>query len=150
MSFLWIIGVVISMLFYVAKSVEKQNAQERERRQRNRKLSTRSTPSTPAHRDSLDQQRQHSTSVTGQRYSNSAPVENVWMKKYKETAERMNKTEQATAIGESRTAIAHLHANDVMRNQLRTRATLRQAFIFSECIGKPRALEPHRVFSRKK
>ncbi|MCQ2008445.1 hypothetical protein NOM01_00390 [Sporolactobacillus sp. STSJ-5] len=148
----WVIGLVILLVFYVAKSVEKQNAEEQKRRQERGRSGTarpqvqrtvrqRSEPSRTAQRKS--------DSVTEQA-SADIPAENEFMKQYYETKKRIDQSSSKKAAGgmrdTPRTSISGNSGTGWSRNQ----DALRQAFIFSECIGKPRAVQPHPFFVKKR
>ncbi|MDF2910336.1 MAG: hypothetical protein K0Q56_1217 [Sporolactobacillus laevolacticus] len=152
-SFIWIIGAVIWLIFYVARSVEKQNAQEQKRRQQNRSGTTRShAPSVQNVSRTEQRPPRRQESVTEQVYSVTQTDENVWMKKYYETAQRMNQSVGSRIVPEqNKPQMNHSRTAEVMeRSWRKNRDAVRQAFIFSECIGKPRAVEPHRFFSGKR
>ncbi|MCL1630417.1 hypothetical protein M3N64_00425 [Sporolactobacillus sp. CPB3-1] len=143
MSLIWIIGAVISLIFYVAKSVEKQNAEERQRRQKRGRRQM--APSEERHNNRpipVD-----SDTTVKKKTLHPPSVQNELAKRYAEVAQRMNRPETvpAPSIQVVRTERSPHHS---VNQWFRDRQSLRQAFVFSVCMGKPRAIEPHRSYQR--
>ncbi|SFG08527.1 hypothetical protein [Sporolactobacillus nakayamae] len=153
MSFVWIIGLVIWMIFYVAKSVEKQNAQEQKRRQElGRRTNTR--PQMPSAKRQITQANRdvnrRAEPIMEQAPTDTHTAENVWMKKYYETKDRMNQSSSQRTVDRSLHPAKASGSENVGNGWKSNQDALRQAFIFSECIGKPRAVQPHHFFDRNR
>ncbi|MET1247577.1 hypothetical protein ABWW58_02150 [Sporolactobacillus sp. STCC-11] len=151
MSFVWIIGLVIWMIFYVAKSVEKQNDEGQKRRQElERRVSTR--PQVSSTKEQVSQARRAVSSraepIMEQGSTDTHTAENVWMKKYYETKDRMNQSSSKQTVDRSLRPAKASGSETVGNGWKSDQDALRQAFIFSECIGKPRAVQPHHFFDR--
>ncbi|GEB76245.1 hypothetical protein [Sporolactobacillus inulinus] len=147
MSFIWVIGVAIYLIFSVARSVEKQNAKERKIRQERGRRPRPQVSMQQAAKVSSDQKQ--STEPVTEQVSSEPVAENEWVKRYQQMKERIN--ESIPARSEIPPVQAKVPQSSNTENTwLRDRQKLRQAFIFSEVIGKPRSVQPHRYFENKK
>lgn len=153
MSFVWIIGLVIWMIFYVAKSVEKQNAQE-QKRQQELGQSANARPQAANVKGQVSQAErtvtQRAEPITEQVSTDTHTVENVWMKKYYETKDRINQPSNKQTVGRSLRTAKTSGSENLGNGWKSNQDALRQAFIFSECIGKPRAVQPHHFFDKNR
>ncbi|MCO7126336.1 hypothetical protein NIE88_11200 [Sporolactobacillus shoreicorticis] len=149
----WIIGLVIMFIFYVAKSVEKQNAEEQKRRQERGRRSGTAQPQiqrTVQQRSERDRTMNRKSDPVTEQASADIPAENVFMKQYYETKKRIDQSSGKKAADSMRdtprTSISGNFGTGWSRNQ----DSLRQAFVFSECVGKPRAVQPHPFFVKNR
>lgn len=150
MTFIWIIVAVISFIFYIAQSVEKQNAEEQKRRmarrsgQRSRTMPQKAP--VPEHAKSVPERTaSEPESISG------APMANEWRRKYREAGDRLAKVLDARQQVPGKLVEVSSHVPESPARKVwikKDRNLVRQAFIFSECIGKPRAVQPHRYFRR--
>jgi hypothetical protein len=152
-SFVWIIGLVIWVIFYVAKSVEKQNAEEQKRRQElGRRASSR--PQVSSTKGQVSQTKRavspRAEPIMEQVSTDTHTAENVWMKKYYETKDRMNQSSSKQTVDRSLRPAEASGSETLVNGWKSDQDALRQAFIFSECIGKPRAVQPHHFFNRNR
>ncbi|BBN99232.1 hypothetical protein [Sporolactobacillus terrae] len=151
MFFIWVIGVVIYLIFTVARSVEKQNAKERKIRQ---ERGRRPHPQVSMQRSmrqaaKIGSNQKQSTELVTEQASSEPVTENEWVKRYQQMKERFN--ESIPAPSETPSVQAKVPRSISTDNTwMSDRQKLRQAFIFSEIIGKPRSAQPHRYFENKK
>lgn len=153
MSFVGIIIGVIVFLFYIARSVEKQNAQERKRREQRRGSGSVLTRKMPEGGSLGSAEREKGAPL----YSDSSPepaTENAagggdLMKRYRKAVDRASGTDIGS-VPEPGPAMLHSLNRQKRPEWMRDRRAARQAFIFAECIGKPRAVEKHPYFTQKR
>ncbi|WP_188800594.1 hypothetical protein [Sporolactobacillus putidus] len=158
MGFVWIIFAVIAFIFYVARSVEKQNAQERARREARRGRRTAVFP--PA--DQAQGER-HLSMTSEENAENGEPDTEPLRERttgsterrtlLQEASDRLARSEQKT-MPSSRRRIPGRNVSGTSSEKVRPgwtgdRRRVRQAFLFAVCIGKPRALEPHAYFRKR-
>ncbi|GAY76363.1 hypothetical protein NBRC111894_1917 [Sporolactobacillus inulinus] len=90
MSFIWVIGVAIYLIFSVARSVEKQNAKERKIRQERGRRPRPQVSMQQAAKVSSDQKQ--STEPVTEQVSSEPVAENEWVKRYQQMKERINES----------------------------------------------------------
>lgn len=153
MSFLGIIIGVIVFVLYVAKSVEKQNEEERKRqtqRQGRRPVST-TRPVVDMPAEPGPNKKPPSPPSTARKASPAIrtieEMNDQWQKKYQEAKERRKQQADAPAIAAVRVAADSQAAKKTA--WMNDRQMVRRSFLFSECIGKPRAISPHLYFKKK-
>ncbi len=137
-GYIGIIIAVIVFIGYIARSVEKQNERERKRRAARRTAAGHRTASAPiAGKNAVPAKRRK-----------EPPVSDNQLNRYHEAMHRMAENSQADSG-----KMAPSPPAERLRNRPRWMNNpdrLRQAFIFSECIGKPRARSPHPYFKKKR
>lgn len=151
MSFLGVIGLVVALIFYVARSVEKQNAEAARRR-----AQMRGKRPVSAGQKSVRSERP-ADQLPDERPVPAEPVEqtaggNTMMQSYQRALEQSRRTSPprtGSTVPPSRPVSSHSN-RDPHPFVLLDRQVVRQAFIFSECIGRPRSLNPHPWFRNKK
>lgn len=155
-SILSIIIAIIILIFYVARSVEKQNKQEQKRRaaqrrtrqakpKQNLKSLQNETPKEKRPREGKSDRRM-SGKPAGQELSHHERMRDGsdQSSRYRELQKRLNQEtnllkEQGADVKAIRPAVKPLTGQAPVKN----RGELRRAFLFSECIAEPRAKRPH-------
>ncbi|WP_010632220.1 hypothetical protein [Sporolactobacillus vineae] len=155
MSFIGVVIAVVAFIFYVARSVEKQNAQEMKRRERMR--GNRPVPGTRA---AARVEKQTTKTRSDNRTASADPPERAgsgrtMMQNYQEALERAGQTAPLRPAhpSDSITGTDPISVSPVVDHRprwLQDPQAVRRAFIFSECIGRPRSLNPHPYFRKIK
>lgn len=137
MSVITIIFFAISIFIYVAKQVEKQNTAEQKRREERRKRLAKAP--TQAARPHLSDQKREKMALPLETLSSQI------RSRYQEAQEKIQKADKAPV---AKPPLTPSHRTGSRPEWLSDRQAVRRAFLFAECIGKPRAVEPHRFFKR--
>ncbi|MFX3616048.1 MAG: hypothetical protein ACE3JK_00760 [Sporolactobacillus sp.] len=153
MSFLGIIIGVGAFVLYIARSVEKQNEEERGRQARQQRRGPASSRqpvnSEPAVEARPNKKRSSPGSSARKNVSEwtMEAMNDQWQKKYQEAREKRKQGADAPEM-----AVVPVAANRPAGERpawMNDRQMVRRAFLFSECIGKPRAISPHPYFKKK-
>lgn len=161
-----IIVLVIALIGYIARSVEKQNSREKKYREARRGSRAGTGPMRPladesraepepqaTDRPEPPQERpQEETPAAAETMERPAGTKDL-LTRYREAQQRLSHLDRIDGVGEigsessapGRAASLKAEAPD----WLKSRSNLREAFIFSELIGKPRALNPHPCLKRR-
>ncbi|MDD9147591.1 MULTISPECIES: hypothetical protein [unclassified Sporolactobacillus] len=157
MGFASIIFAVIILLFYVARSVEKQNAQERARRAARSGRRT-AVPEDRSHEEGSSgssPEKEAGNSGSDPEPLNSQGAEPAEQRPlFQETSDRLARSQAKRMAPSGRRTIerspAGVSSGKSKMQWAGDRRRIRRAFIFAVCIGKPRALEPHQYFGKQK
>jgi hypothetical protein len=156
MSFIGVVVAVVVFIFYVARSVEKQNAQEMKRRERMR----RNRPVPVGRAAAQTEQQQTTRSAPDNRTAPAAPETperassgRTMMQNYQKALQRAQRTSLSSVAhrSESVAETDPISAQPDAASRplwLQNPQAVRRAFIFSECIGRPRSLNPHPYFHK--
>ncbi|RYL90398.1 hypothetical protein ABNN70_12910 [Sporolactobacillus sp. Y61] len=150
MSFVGIIIAVIAFIFYIARSVEKQNENERKRRQerRGRIEPGKMIPVSDSKDQIPDQPVQEKKPEPESETVPDLPASSEWQKKMLEASRRLEKAGAGKEGPPDKPFPAKKPESPGPGDWIHQPERVRQAFILSECIGKPRALRPHRFYKR--
>lgn len=141
MSVVPIIVFAIAGFIYVAKQVDKQNAAAQKRREELQKRVT------PRAETSVRPQTVRQSSVKKLRPAPAAqPLSADLQNRYQAAQTKIQKVRPEAVVP----ALRPMPQRPSRRpNWMTDRQAVRRAFLFAECIGKPRAIEPHRAFKHK-
>lgn len=144
-----IIIAVIAFVFYIARSVENQNRQEKKRREQRRAQSVPGSGQTAADQSAGERQPDMQPGPVQKPVAKNASGESDMMKRYRKAVNRSSRAAGGSPLvsGPVITSLAPVIRHN-RPEWMNNRHAARQAFIFSECIGKPRAVEPHPYFNR--
>ncbi|WP_100488636.1 hypothetical protein [Sporolactobacillus pectinivorans] len=146
-----IIIAVIAFIFFISRSVENQNRQERKRREQRRARSVPTGGQTADDQSAGERQPDVQPGPVLKPAAKDASGESDIMKRYRKAVDQSSRTAGGSPLvsGQVITSLepAVRHNRPEWMNN---RHAARQAFIFSECIGKPRAVEPHPYFNRNR
>ncbi|MFT8362091.1 MAG: hypothetical protein ABF608_02835 [Sporolactobacillus sp.] len=135
MSALPIIFLVVAGFIYVAKQVDRQNTAAQKRRE---ELQKHVTP--PAETSARPQTvRQSSVKRSRPAQTMSTDLQN----RYQNAQAKIQKVRPEAIVP----ALQPVPSRRT--NRMTDRQAVRRAFLFAECIGKPRAIEPHRAFKHR-
>lgn len=138
MSALPIIFLVVAGFIYVAKQVDRQNTAAQKRRE---ELQKHVTP--PAETSARPQTvRQSSVKRSRPAQTMSTDLQN----RYQNAQAKIQKVRPEAIVPAPQPVPQRPSRRP---NWMTDRQAVRRAFLFAECIGKPRAIEPHRAFKHR-
>lgn len=141
MSVAPIIFFAIAGFIYIAKQVEKQNEASQKRRE---ELQKRVTPhAKPSVRPQAARQ-----NPAKKKRPVAQPVSTELRNRYQD-AQTMIRTAESEPPAPAPALRAMPRRQSRRPGWMTDRQAVRRAFLFAECIGKPRAIEPHRAFKHK-
>lgn len=143
MGFIGIIVAVIIFVLYTARSVEKQNEQSRKRRE-----ATGGRRANVSRTDQASEERRPEPvtdgtgDATGQRTRDQGARDRF--------ARSENTGTSSGRRPQGKKIVSGKQVHNMKTGWMKDRRQIRRAFIFSECVGKPRALEPHSFFRKQR
>ncbi|RYM05309.1 hypothetical protein EWH99_06900 [Sporolactobacillus sp. THM7-7] len=160
MTAIWVILAVIAFIFYIARSVEKQNEQERKRREarrtrphapRMKPLPQNQSPRPQTKNEKKRRENRPSVPQPERTETTEAANGSDWMKRYEKARARLASEGSKVKTARERNQAPGIRDAEADRTDwLKSKKRLREAFIFAECIQKPRASHPHPFFTRKR